>query len=432
MRLFTLLLIFVLFSPIMQAKQDDPLAQIRLLLLNQKLEELLIASGSLELPDSMKAELYYYRGYAFRELSRQDSALHCFRQALEGDSTNLSYKIAVGKAYQSLGRTREAIIVFEQVIRENPFDRKSRLDLAALYMIHKEYIKSLRLYQHLLESDTLNYFLFQQAGSCFLETGQQDSALYYLEQAFFLNPADVYLTQQIANIYLDKEQMDKALLTVKKGMVYDTTQADLLSLRGYLRFLNDNPGLAIKDFKASASRNSHSVFTYKYMGLALLQEKQYDEGRMALLRAYKLDSLDITIVFSLGSACRWSKYDKEAIRYFQRAIQLLQSSLRVMKNAHVELAQLYIDLDQFDNALEVYQGSLSYDAQDSFIFYKMAQVYDYYLDRKETAIKYYEKYLAAKTADTRLDSLKDPDSDRLLEIVKSRINYLKESLLLQE
>jgi len=29
----------------------------------------------------------------------------------------------------------------------------------------------------------------------------------------------------------------------------------------------------------------------------------------------------------------------------------------------------------------------------------MAQVFDYYLNRKENAIKYYEKYLAAKTAE---------------------------------
>jgi tetratricopeptide (TPR) repeat protein len=432
MRHFNLLLFFVLFSPIMIAQHDDPLAQIRLLLINKKYQDLLLVTDSLELPESMKAEVYFYRGTAFRELSRYDSALYYYQQALKGDSTNLSYKITLGKTYHSFGWIWEAIRVFEEVIREDSLDRQSRLDLAALYMIRKKYIKSLELYQYLLAGDSLNYFLSKQAGICFLETGQQDSALHYFERAFFLNPADVYLTQQIANIYIGKEQLDKAFSTVQKGIVHDTSHADLLSLRGYLWYLNNNHTLAIKDLEASASQYSSSVFTYKYLGLALIQEKQFEEARMALLNAHRLDSLDITIIFSLGYACRWSGFEDEAIHYYQRAIQLLQSSLNVMKKAHVELAELYTDLDQFDNALEAYQISLSYDARDNLIFYKMAQIYDYYLNRKEIAIKYYEKYLSGKNAVSRQDNIKDPETERLVKIVQSRINYLKESLDIEE
>jgi len=399
MRDLALIFFFVLFSPILQAQQYDPLVQIRLLLINEKFEDLINEANSLVLPDSQKAELSYYRGYAFMELSMPDSALIYFRQALKEESISLSYKIALAKAYHSIGRTREAIVLFEQVTREAPSDRKSRLDLAAMYLIRNEYKKSLELYQHLIEGDSLNYFLFKQAGRCFLETGQQDSALYYFERAFFLNPADVYLTQQIANIYIMKEQLDKSLLTVQKGIVHDTSNADLLSLRGYIWFLRGNPTLAVKNLEAAVSRDSNSVFNHKYLGLAYMQEKKFDEARMALQRAYKLDSLDVTIIFSLGSACRWSNHEKDAIQYYLRAIQLLQSSIKAMKDVHVELAEIYTELGQFDNALEAYEGSLSYDAPDSFIFYKMAQVFDYYLNRKENAIKYYEKYLAAKTAE---------------------------------
>ena len=62
----------------------------------------------------------------------------------------------------------------------------------------------------------------------------------------------------------------------------------------------------------------------------------------------------------------------------------------------------------------------------------MAQVYDYYLDRKEIAIKYYEKFIVGNTANAQQDNLKDPESERLLEIAQSRINYLEESLNFDE
>jgi tetratricopeptide (TPR) repeat protein len=242
----------------------------------------------------------------------------------------------------------------------------------------------------------------------------------------------VYLTRQIAKIYLADDKLDRAISTVQLGIAHDTTHADLLSLRGYLWILKDNPARAIRDLLASASWDSNSVFTYKYLGLAFLQENRWIEARRALLSAYKLDSTDITIKFSLGSACRWSNFEEEAIPYYMRAIQLLQSSLNVMIKAHIELAEIYTDLDQFDNALETYEGSLSYDARYNFIYYKMAQVYDYYLDRKEIAIKYYEKYLAGETANKGADNQIDPDSERLLETIQSRINYFKQSLEMEE
>ena len=431
MRGYTLI-VFVMFSLILQAQRDDPLEEIRILLFNGKFEELLTATQNPEMPDSMRAELLHYRGYAFNELSRPDSALHYFRQALEGDPTNLSYKKTLGKVCHSQGRTREAIMLFEEVLKVDPLDHESRLELAALYMLRKEYLKSLEFYMLLIESDSLNYFLFKQAGICYMETGQHESALYFFERAFDLNPADIYLTRQIVNFYISDDKLDKAIHAIHTGMGNDTTHAELLSLRGYLWFLKENPSRAIRDLEASVLWDSNSVFTYKYLGLAFLQQNRWDEARMALLRAYKMDSLDITIIFSLGSACRWSDFKEEATSYYLRAILLLQSSLKVMKNAHTELAEIYTELDQFENALAYYEGSLSYDTRDNFINYKMAQVYDYYLNRKVIAIKYYEKYLAGESAAGGGENEKEPDSDRLQEIVQSRIDHLKEALEKEE
>ena len=97
MRKFTLLLILLIFPSVMQAQHYDHLSQIRLLLISEKFEDVLNVTDSLVLLDNMKAELYYFRGNAFGQLSRYDSAIHCFHQALKRDSSNLFYKIALGR-----------------------------------------------------------------------------------------------------------------------------------------------------------------------------------------------------------------------------------------------------------------------------------------------------------------------------------------------
>lgn len=432
MRQFLLLLILNLLHSFLQAQQDDPLIPVRLLLINEKYEELVSVTDTLMVPDSIKAEMNYYTGQAFRELSMHDSALYCFQQAHAGDSLNLSYGKAVGRAYHSLGRTREAIQVFEDGLAKDPLDRKLRIDLAALYLSRRQYAESLGLYRNLIEGDSLNYLFYKQAGRCFLTTGPEDSTLYYFEKAFKLNPADPYLTQQITNMYLRKKDLDMAFETMRKGFQYDMDNPDLLRLRGYLWFVDNNYKLAIDDFTESALQDSNSAFTYKYLGLSYFEVRLYDDSREALSRAFQLDSLDAETVFFLGSACRWSKHEEEAVEYYLKTIELLKPLPGQLKNTHIQLAELYKVLHRFDLALEAYREAYSYDTLDNVIFFRMAQVYDQNLDQKRLAIEYYEKYLSGMVTDHQLFDATEGTSEILLQHVQERIDYLKGELFFEE
>ena len=133
---------------------------------------------------------------------------------------------------------------------------------------------------------------------------------------------------------------------------------------------------------------------YRILGLSLLEEKRVDESRLALSRAFVMDSLDAEIAFFLGSACRWSKYEEKAVEYYLKAIELLKPLPGQMKNIHMELAELYKVLHRFDEALGSYHDAYSHDTLDHFMIFNIAQVYDQNLHQKRKAIQYYEKYVS--------------------------------------
>jgi tetratricopeptide (TPR) repeat protein len=439
---------FLFITSLLTAQEKEPLEKIHSMLLNDEYRLLLEYTGQIVapdgpvpastdsartcLPDSQMAKVFYYRGTAYRELSILDSSLQSYDLACRLDTVNLAYLKARGLALHRLGRIKDAIEVYEQVVLTDSSDRKSLGDLAALYSLRREYTKSLSLYRQLLERDSLNYFFLKQSGKCHLELNRTDSALLCFKKAFKLNPADVYLTQQITNLYLKKKDLENALFSIQAGFVYDTSNLDLLKLRGYLWLLSGEYQRAVWDLENARDQDSSSVFIQKYLGLSYHEEKRFDEARKALLLAFKLDSTDAETAYFLGNSCRWSKFEDEGVLYFKKAIELQQPDPVEIKNVYIQLGELLKVLHRFDEALESYAQAVKHDPSDNTLYFKIGQIYDRNLNQKRTAIEYYERYLSEGRTDQQLFDASEGTSRALEQHVKERINKLKEELFMEE
>ncbi|MFC2111961.1 tetratricopeptide repeat protein [Bacteroidota bacterium] len=405
--------------------------QLKLLLLDERFEEVIGLSDSVETPDSLVDKIYYYRGRAYQSLLSYDSAYHYYSLAAALDSNSVSYRVAMGQMLAKLGRSRNAIQVYEGLRADSLAEDQHLAELASLYSLRKDYKRSLQIYQYLLSKDSLNYYYLKQAGRSYSDLNQVDSALACFEAAFKLNPADVFLTHQIANIYLKKKDLENAIFSIQKGFVYDTSNLDLLKLRGYIWLLAAEYQMSVWDLERARVQDSNSVFIMKYLGLSYYEIKEFNAARETLLKAHQLDSLDAEICFFLAGACRWSKHEEEGIYWYKKSIELQQPDPQEIKNAHLQLAELYKVLHHFNEALESYDAALEQDPSDNVIYFKIGQLYDRNLNQKKTAIEYYEKYLIKGRTDQQLFDASEGSSSPLEQHVKDRINTLKEELFFE-
>lgn len=426
---YTLILTWLFFGINTGFSQpEDPVVQLKLLLLNEQFKELLQITDTMELADSLMGQVYYTRGRAYQSLLNHDSAYHYYHMAYLVDSSDLSIRIAMGRMMYRLGRIREGIEIYEAILTEFQPPDQHLAELANLYSLRKDYAKSLAIYQDLLEKDSLNYYYAKQAGKNFLDMNQPDSAIHYYEYAFSLNQKDVFLAHRLGNLHLQQKDLPAAINRVSTGLVYDSTNLDLLKLRAYLFFLNGQNVPAIEDFQKAWHQDSLSVFINKYLGMSHYEEKQFDKARTALMQAFRLDSTDAETAFFLGNACRASRYEEDAVGYYKKAIVLNQPDPKTMKSIYIQLAEILKVLHQFNEAFDAYDRVLEYDPLDNTIYFKIAQTYDRNLNQKKTAIKYYEKYLSTGRTDQQLFNPEDGTSTALEQHVKERINRLKEDL----
>jgi len=414
------------------SQPDEPVLQLKLLLLDDRFEEVLMLSDTLELVDSLMDQVYFYRGHAYQSLLNYDSAYHYYHMAYQADSSHLSYRIAIGTMMYRLGRIRESIEIYEAFVDEFQSQDQHLAELANLYSIRKEYAKSLAIYRGLLEKDSLNYYYAKQAGKNFLDINQPDSAIYYYEYAFFLNPKDVFLAHRLGNLHLLNKDLPNAILKVSTGLEYDSTNIDLLKLRGYLFLHFGRNDLAIADLQKAWLQDSLSVFTNKYLGMSYYEDKQFDQARITLIEAFRLDSLDGETAFFLGNACRGSNHEEDAVGYYTKAIELNQPDPKTMKNIYIQMAELFKVLHRFDEAFEAYDMALEYVPDDLTIYFTIAQTYDRNLNQKKTAIEYYEKFLSAINNDQQLLEENITPVTALEMQARTRINRLKEELFFEE
>ncbi len=228
-------------------QSEDPALHLKLLLLDDRFEELLQITDTLEIADSLMDQVYYFRGRAYQSMLNYDSAYHYYHMAYQVDSSNLSFRISMGSMMYRLGRIREGIDIYETIVAEfQPRDRHLA-ELANLYSIRKKYAKSLAIFKGLLEKDSLNYYYAKRAGKNYLDMNKLDSAIYYYEYAFSLNQKDVFLAHRLGNLHMRKKNLYTAIMRVGTGMIYDSTNLDLLKLRGYLFLLNGQNEPAIVD-----------------------------------------------------------------------------------------------------------------------------------------------------------------------------------------
>ena len=399
---------------------------------NEQYYQLIHEAKSRIRDDSISADLYYILGLTYSEISKYDSALYFFQNALKTDSTNLKLLSATGRIYTALGRYNEAIKTYEIILDKDSSIIKPRTLLANLYLLQNNHPEAIIHYVYLAGNDTSNYFYYKQLGRCHQELGDTDLALANFIKAFNLNPYDLGIVSRMINLYLRKKDFVNGLELANKGLAIDSMNIELRKQRAYLYYLTEQYDQAIQDFHQAMVAGDSSQFTCKYLGLCLYEGKKFLDAREHLRMAYVKDTFDAETTFFLGLSYRWSQEEELGVEYLNKTLELLKPDPRQMSRIYIELAGVYQVLHQFDMTIESYTKALGYTDSKDLIYFRLGQVYEENLDNKKMAIEYYQKYLDNKTADHQLYDSSSQTMEPLLYQVQSRINRLREELFFEE
>ena len=333
---------------------------------------------------------------------------------LQEQDSSLSNWYKSAFCHQKLGNCAKAKQGYERILIRDSLHLSARVSLGNLYFQEANWPKAIRYYRELIGLDSTNFSYYKSCGDAHEQAGLVREAFGYWEKALHLNPQDIPLLINLAEVFLSNKQTD--LADSLMALAYDLDKLNVKTLLQTARVK-----YSLKNY-AAVSQHMYTVNSmidlnpfYKKMWAYAMIQLDSIHFSIRLLEGLLNEDAEENTHFYLGLAYEQKKNYDYAIFHYRRAISKAISPN--MGTYYLRAAILEKEHTHFKEAIEAYREGYRYTRDASFVFYE-AQVSDLYYKQKNIALNKYQEYL----------KLQDTDHPNFTQYARERVKYLKEYL----
>lgn len=264
--------------------------------------------------------------------------------------------------------------------------------------------------------------------------GQYENAIAPLARQLSSNSNDVLTRQMLGSSYYFKNDLAKAIETLKPLESTISANAELAYFYGIslIRLKREQEASATFVKLAEASRNSADNLFYAaqgfmilgnyeravlefravtslepgrekvnyFIGQSLIRLNRYEEAEKAFSRELEINPTDPLSKYHLALTLIERKIDLErAISILDRAIKLKPD----YADAHYQLGKIYLEKSEIQRAVELLENAVSLDPNKDYVHYQLSIAYRK-VGRKEEADRELKRYQELKAANRKPDS----------------------------
>ena len=332
-------------------------------------------------------------------------ALNYILKAIQYSPDDAVLNIKLAGIYTNLGRYKEASDAYKKAILLRPQDGFLYISLANLYMLQYDYKNALDCYQKassLIGEYKYNLINIANAKSLL---GDSKGAISAYEEFLGSYPNNLEAQVGIANIYLDEKKYDKSIeyfalaLRQNPGDFRDYPNYGLALLRN-----NDYEKAEIA-FKSAITLNKNDAMSFANLAISQMKQGKNNDAILSFKKALELDGdldsvrYDYANVLALENKTDSAveqykifieKYPKQKAPYsalavlyakqndYSSAIGVLESAVSIFNddtNLKIQLAQMYQNNAEFNDALKYYNEVLLSDKTNPVALYNCAIIY---------------------------------------------------------
>jgi len=349
-----------------------------------------------------------------------DKAGVCLKRLTELYPFILRMRLQAASFFLKHSRYDEAERQYKKATQIAPDDRKAWLGLAETYEAKDDIDNALKAYQKALDLGYPNVYIKKRRIFLLKSQGKLKEAVSEAENLSKLTPGEEDTQKILADLYIQDNQIQKAesLLSVLKRDYSSDPFVFLLSGKAALE-KKDFPS-AKEDFKKTTTLNDSFPDGWIFLGLTYLEEdstkksievfkeglgkveiksglyyylgvshNRLEEYDTALVFFNKADSLSPSaphILFGLGTSLERSGNYEEAIKVFEKLLQIDPENALALNYLGYMLADKGIRLDQakvmIEKALEKDPQNPAYIDSHGWVFFRLGEI-----DRAEEEIQ---------------------------------------------
>ena len=267
-------------------------------ILNVTFTERLSVEKEIQIAILPEAQVQYYLGDLFLQMSRPEEAETRLQKSLNLDPTLASSQISLGILKAAQEKPDEARKLFQSAIEHDPKNYLAHYYFARSLLRAKQYDEAIKSYQESIQLKSNISLTYSGLGYAYLEAGRPDDAMRAFNEGLKINPRDEYFYRAIAYLLLEKRQGQAAVNYADAYLVLKGWRADhspymalvkYFGLRQAQRVTDAQKALDEAETKVNTTEWPYPVFRYLKHTLTLaelLAQAGNDQDHLTEAHAY--------------------------------------------------------------------------------------------------------------------------------------------------
>jgi tetratricopeptide (TPR) repeat protein len=331
-------------------------------------------------------------------------ALQDYQKALTLTPHNSSLYSKIAKIYQEKDLRKPTKGYAKRAIELNPQNSKAYLILGQVEFLEKDYDQADENLKKALEQNEDNLDVYMDLVKVLIARNKKEEAETLAQKSFLLYPEESEIIYNRSLVWFWEKDYQKAKEGLEKLNKYggrDLVKDSKLALETISKinspisepyketilgnFYNqiDLPSQSVIYFNQALKANSSYRDAYLGLGEAYLLEKKYQEAEKQFKKALKEDSVYGLTFYFLGRVCEEQKISERALELFKKAIERGYDNENIRK----DMAEIYLDQENYQEALTIYQKALNFSKNDLEIYQKIVWLQGEKLNQPENALK---------------------------------------------
>ncbi|MBE6276098.1 MAG: hypothetical protein E7096_07115 [Bacteroides sp.] len=345
------------------------------------------------------------RAKALRAMNRYAEALKEWNSLLKADSTDVKTLIELGDCYRLVNRSDQAAICYEKSVAIRPENTFFRQQYIRTLLAIEDYKKARDASHAWLAEDTLSATGYKYLGMAYEGIAMSDpneltNAFLAYNVSYRLDSLDGQTVAHIAAIFNNNNQFADAVDVTETYRLSDTLRVDVNRQNAKAYCMLKDYKMAVKRYEALKAMGDRSFTTLYYLGISHYGDNWVYGAQENLLEAHKKNPNDVNVLYYLAKASSRSSWKKEGVEYMEKAMELVVPTDSMMVRLYDGLAECYKSNGDLDEHIKALQQLYKLN-KDYYIFYQIAQVYEWRRD-DANAIYFYEKFMKLVPEDKRL------------------------------
>jgi len=352
----------------------------------------------------------YYNSYQF------DKALNSLSLCYKNDVKNIDCLKKIAQCNYKLGRLKESKNNYLKILGYDSVNILAINQLGVIYANESKYNKSIKQYEKLIVLDSTNSFYYKRIGQIFLMLENIDMSIKYLEKEHSINPKDISVIADLSNNYQKINLLTEAESLIRKGINLDSSNVKVLITHSKIAYKQTNYDIVINTINQVLKiQKDTSLYMMKFLGISHFLLKDYQKS-IFFMEMFTEQNQDLDYVYYyLGLAHRAIGDFENSVFYIEKAIEVgISNNISIY---YTSLAITYEENENYKESIQAYQEAYR-SSKNKILLYHLARNYEAYYSDKETALLYYEKYLA----------MNDSNNIEFKEYSKYKISELKETI----